>query len=127
MMPPSQFESQSPQEPVRAAFAATDFAPGGGGLGLLLDMELPLMVRFGRTRMQLSELARLNVGSVIELDSPSEDAVELVVNGAVVARGMAVTVEGNYGIRISELVLPSRLDVGRGPAPAGSRENQENG
>jgi hypothetical protein len=37
------------------------------------------------------------------LDRPSENTVELLVNGKVVARGAAVTVHGNYGVRITEI------------------------
>ena len=75
-----------------------------GTLELLMDVELPLLVRFGRTRMPLGELMKMKSGSVIELGPTPENAVELVVNGRVIARGVAVTVQGNYGVRISEIV-----------------------
>lgn len=84
----------------------------GGTLDLLLDMELPLTVRFGSARMPLSDILTLTAGSVIELDRASENAVELLVNGKVVARGAAVTVQGNYGVRIFEVTAP-----GEGIAP----------
>ena len=76
---------------------------GGGTLDLLLDIELPLTIRFGSARMALGELLDLAPGSVIGLDSALENGVDLLVNGKVVARGTAVTVGGNYGVRISEI------------------------
>jgi flagellar motor switch protein FliN len=75
-----------------------------GTMELLMDVELPVLVRFGRTRMPLSELMKMKAGSVIEFGPTPENAVELVVNGRVIARGVAVAIQGNYGVRISEIV-----------------------
>jgi len=72
-------------------------------LEVLKDIELPVSLRFGRTRMTLQELVRLSAGSVIQLDGLPSDPVELLVNGRVVARGEAVIVQNSYGIRISEI------------------------
>jgi len=72
-------------------------------LGLLMDMELPVLVRFGRTRMPLGELKKLGPGSVIEFGPAPQNSVEVLVNGRVVARGLAVFVDGNYGVRITEI------------------------
>ena len=70
---------------------------------LLLDIELPLVVRFGKTKMLLGELMSLKPGSVIDLECALANVVELLVNGKIVARGAAVTVEGRYGVRILEI------------------------
>jgi len=75
-----------------------------GTLGLLMDVELPLMIRFGRTRMPLGQLKALSAGSVIDFGARPENAVELVVNGRVIARGVAVAVNGKYGVRVDEIV-----------------------
>jgi len=69
----------------------------------LMDVELPLTLRFGSTHMPLQELAGLSVGSVIEFDGALGDPVELVVNGRVIARGEAVVLKGCYALRISEI------------------------
>jgi flagellar motor switch protein FliN/FliY len=73
------------------------------GMGALMDVELPLTLRFGSTHMPLQELASLSVGSVIEFDGALNDPVELVVNGRVIARGEAVVLQGCYALRISEI------------------------
>jgi flagellar motor switch protein FliN/FliY len=73
-------------------------------MDLLMDVELPVLVRFGSTRMLLRDLMELQAGSVIEFSQPPEAPVEVLVNGRVVARGIAVVVQGNYGVRISEIV-----------------------
>ena len=78
-------------------------APVGLNLEMLMDIELPLVIRFGQTQMALREIARLTPGSVIDFERGADEPVELLVNGHVVARGEAVTVKGSYGIRISEI------------------------
>jgi flagellar motor switch protein FliN/FliY len=72
-------------------------------LPLLMDVHLPVSIRFGETEMVLEEVIKLGVGSVIELNSAVDEPVELVVNGSVLARGEVVTVDGYYGIRITEI------------------------
>ena len=72
-------------------------------LPLLMDVQLPVSIRFGETEMILEEVIKLGVGSVIELNSAVDEPVELVVNGSVLARGEVVTVDSYYGIRITEI------------------------
>ena len=72
-------------------------------LDVLLDVELPVSVSFGRTIMPLQDVLKLAAGSVIELDRTVNDPVELVINNCVVALGQVVVVEGNYGIKIEKI------------------------
>src|SRR5438105_3335669 len=74
-----------------------------GNLAVLMDVQLPVSIRFGETEMVLEEVIKLGVGSVIELNSGINEPVELVVNGRSLARGEVVTVDGFYGIRITEI------------------------
>jgi len=71
---------------------------------LLLEVSLPVSVSFGRTSMQIREVLKLNTGSIVELDRSVTDPVEVIVNDCVIARGEVVVVDGNYGVRISQLV-----------------------
>jgi len=74
-----------------------------GNLAILMDVQLPVSIRFGETEMVLEEIVKLGVGSVIELNSGMDQPVELVVNNRILARGEVVTVDGFYGIRITEI------------------------
>lgn len=74
---------------------------------VILDMELPLVVRFGRTEMSLKALTSLAPGAVIDLGRSPDDPVEILVSDQVVARGEVVTVAGNYGVRITDIVSPA--------------------
>ncbi|MGI8672532.1 MAG: flagellar motor switch protein FliN [Luteitalea sp.] len=87
-------------------------AAGGGGtaprnLDVVLDIELPISVRFGETQMTLDALARLGPGSMIDLERAPDDPVDVLVNGRLVARGQVVVVSGCYGVRINEVVSPA--------------------
>jgi flagellar motor switch protein FliN/FliY len=74
----------------------------------LMDLELPLSVALGRAQMPIREVLKVTSGSLIELDQNVGDYVELIVHGAVVARGEVVSIKGNYGVRIKEII--SRQD-----------------
>lgn len=71
---------------------------------LLLDVELPVSVSFGRASVPLKDVLKLTSGSIVELNRAVSDAVELIVNNCVIARGEVVVVEGNYGVRIQQIV-----------------------
>jgi flagellar motor switch protein FliN/FliY len=73
-------------------------------LEMLLDVDLELSVSFGHTTLLLQEVLKLSSGSIVELNRSANDPVELMVNNAVVARGEVVVVDGNYGIRVTEVV-----------------------
>jgi len=72
-------------------------------LGAVLDVDLPVVVRFGRTVMPLHAVAELGPGSVIDLGRAPEEPVDLLVGDRVIARGEVVVVGGNYGVRITHL------------------------
>ena len=83
----------------------------GSPMDVLLDIELPVTLRFGRTQMTLNEIIDLNTGSVVDFGNGANSLVEVLVNGRVVARGEAVMVQGNYGVRISEIEKRSSAPV----------------
>ncbi|HVP63099.1 MAG TPA: flagellar motor switch protein FliN [Myxococcaceae bacterium] len=76
-------------------------------LDLLLDVPLDLSIELGRTRMTIQELLALGPGSVIELDKVAGEALDILVNDRLVARGEAVVVNDKFGVRITEIVSPS--------------------
>jgi flagellar motor switch protein FliN/FliY len=73
---------------------------------LLLDVELPVSISFGRAMIPLREVVKLTSGSVVELNRTVSEPVELIVNNCVIARGEVVVIEGNYGVRIQQIISP---------------------
>jgi flagellar motor switch protein FliN/FliY len=91
-------------ELVRLQFIAEPkLTPPHSTLGLLLNIDLPITIRFGAAQMLLQDLAGVKAGSTVEFGRCVSDPVEILVNGRVVARGDAVIVRGNYGVRIIDI------------------------
>jgi flagellar motor switch protein FliN/FliY len=75
-------------------------------LDLVMDVELNVTLRFGKRQLTLREVLELTSGSVVELDRQVEEPVELLLDGQVIARGEAVVIDGNYGMRVTEVSQP---------------------
>jgi flagellar motor switch protein FliN len=72
-------------------------------LDLLLDVEMPVSVSFGRAQLPLKDVIKLTTGSIVELSRSVSEPVDIIVNNCVIARGEVVVVEGNFGVRIKEI------------------------
>lgn len=81
--------------------AQQDVAPE---LGRVIDVPLTVTLRFGQRSMRLREVLELNAGALVELDRQVEDPVDLILDERVIARGEVVIVDGNYGLRVTEIV-----------------------
>lgn len=95
--------------PGARAAAGSGAAPGAypGNLAALLDIDLPLVVRFARTEMSLRSLAQLGPGSMVDMGRSPDAPVQLLIGSQVIAEGEVVVVSGNYGVRITSLVSPA--------------------
>lgn len=72
-------------------------------MNLLLDVDLPVSISFGRTQLPMKDVIKLTTGSIVELNRSVNEPVEVLVNQCLIARGEVVVVEGNYGVRILEI------------------------
>jgi flagellar motor switch protein FliN/FliY len=83
---------------------------GEANLDLLKDVELKVTLRFGQCSMLLRDILELGEGSVVELDREVQEPVDLLLDGRLIARGEVVIVDGNYGLRVQELVHSAAAD-----------------
>jgi flagellar motor switch protein FliN/FliY len=86
-----------------AAGALTKAAIREGNLELLWDVALSLTLRFGQRELLLKEILELSPGAVLELDRQIDEPVDLLLGRKVIARGEVVIVDGNYGLRVTEV------------------------
>lgn len=87
------------------------------------QLQMAVSVVLGHARVSAREVLKFTNGSVIELDRSMPDAIEVVVHGRVVARGEVVSVQGNYGIRIKELMSRNdRITLGQNVSSSGKEE-----
>lgn len=75
-------------------------------LEAVFDVPVRISVVLGRTKMPVSELLRLDTGTVIELDRQVGEAVEIFINERLVARGEIVLVESKLGVTMTEIIKP---------------------
>jgi flagellar motor switch protein FliN/FliY len=100
--PATPAEVHEPAGPPRGEAPAPERSPRT--LDLLMEVDLPVSVSFGRAQLPLKDVLKLSIGSIVELNRTLTEPVEVIVNNCVIARGEVVVVEGNYGVRIQEVI-----------------------
>ena len=90
--------------PKTAPVAPRQPVPSEEKLELLMDVELDVTLRFGARRMLLREILELDAGAVVQLDREVQEPADLLLDGKLIARGDVVIVDGNYGLRVTEVV-----------------------
>jgi flagellar motor switch protein FliN/FliY len=85
-----------------------DAQPGGGDLERLESVSVEVAVEIGRTNMTLGEALALAPGSIVTLDRPTDQPVDLLVNGRPIARGEVIAVDEEFGLRVTEIIRPPR-------------------
>jgi flagellar motor switch protein FliN len=101
-------ESAEPADrpaPAETAVAHRQDPPPAGSrtMELLLDVDLPISISFGKTQLPMKDVLKLTTGSIVELNRGVNEQVEVLVNQCLIARGEVVVVDGNYGVRIQEI------------------------
>ena len=106
-------EGDAAESVAPAAFA--NFAPAGqrrrragNDINMILDIPVQLTVELGRTRIPIKHILQLAQGSVVELDALAGEPMDVLVNGYLIAQGEVVVVNDKFGIRLTDIVTPSR-------------------
>lgn len=74
------------------------------GYGLIQEIDVRLTVELGRKNLPLREILALGENSVVELDRLTDEPLDIMVNGRLIARGEVVAQGNRFAIRILELV-----------------------
>ena len=106
--PSAQQGPSATAQPPAAAFGSTPTPALSPGLELLLDVELEASLRFGCREMPLGEILDLGPGDVVQLDRHVSDPVDLIVGDKIVATGEVVLINGNFGLKITEVAAPRK-------------------
>jgi flagellar motor switch protein FliN/FliY len=91
--------------------------PRSGDLRRLSDVPVDLTVEMGRTRMTVGETLELRQGSIITLNRMAGEPVDLLVNGAPIARGEVVVIDEQFGLRVTEMLGDAADRAETAPAP----------
>lgn len=74
------------------------------GFDFLKDVDVRLTVELGRTEMKLKDVLSLTEESVVLLDRLTDQLLDVLVNGTLIARGEVVAQGERFGLRIVELI-----------------------
>lgn len=74
----------------------------------VLDIPVSATVQLGKTTLQIADLLKLSVGSVVELNKRAGEPVELYVNDRLIALGEVVVIDETFGLRVTSIVEPKQ-------------------
>lgn len=80
---------------------------GDNNLDVILDIPVTLSMEVGRTEITINNLLQLSQGSVVELDRLAGEAMDVMVNGTLIAHGEVVVVDEKFGIRLTDVISPT--------------------
>ncbi len=100
------FDLEEMAAPRRAGGPEAHVERSAADLEAVFDVPVRVSVVLGRTKMAVSELLKMDVGTVIELDRQVGEAVEIFINERLVARGEIVLVDGRLGVTMTEIIKP---------------------
>ncbi len=100
--------TQSVAQPVEFTQLTAEDSPAADmSLDLILDVPVTLSLEVSRTRMPIRNLLKLQQGSVVELERAAGEALDVYVNGTLIAQGEVVVVNDRFGVRLTEVVSPA--------------------
>lgn len=104
-------DGASSEGPTVAPAALPDLGRAGlvdsqRSIHLLSDVVTRVSVQIARGTVRVRDLVAMSAGSVFELDREAGDAVDILVNGSMVARGDIVVVGQQLGVRIAAVCEP---------------------
>ncbi len=85
-----------------------DVSRTASDLETVFDIPVQVSAVLGRSRMQVSQLMRINKGAVVELDRKVGEAIDIYVNNRLVARGEVVVVDDRLGVTMTEIIKGNR-------------------
>ena len=76
----------------------------------LLDLPLRVWAKVGRTRMPAASVVGMAEGAILDLDREPDEPADLYVNGRHYGTGRLILVDGEWAVRIEE-ILPGAASV----------------
>lgn len=83
------------------------------GFDLLREVDVCLSVEIGRTEMKLKDVLALGEDSVVMLDRLTDELLDVMVNGKVIAHGEIVAEGGRFALRIVEMAGAGSTNEGQ--------------
>ena len=72
------------------------------GYGLIQEIDVRLTVELGRKNLPLREILTLGENSLVELDRLTDEPLDIMVNGRLIARGEVVLIDSALGVTLTD-------------------------
>ncbi len=79
-------------------------AKSAADLEQVFDVPVIVSAVLGNSRMPIGDLLKLAPGTVLELDRKVGEAIDILVNNRLVARGEVVLVDERLGVTMTEII-----------------------
>ena len=104
--------SNSEEEPIlrkESNLDNFDIPNSASDLEAVYDIPVKVSAILGKSKIKVSQLLKINKGTIIELDKKVGEAIDIYVNSNLVARGEVVVVDDKLGITMTEIVkMPTK-------------------
>lgn len=102
-------ESSATVQPIRfEEFTDGLVANEKENMELLMDLQLQVSVELGKVKKPIKEILQFTQGTIVELDRLAGENVDVLVSGKIIAKGEVVVVDQNFGVRITQIVIPEK-------------------
>ena len=86
-----------------------DIPSSASDLEAVYDIPVKVSAILGKSKIKVSQLLKINKGTIMELDKKVGEAIDIYVNNNLVARGEVVVVDDKLGITMTEIVkMPTK-------------------
>ena len=75
----------------------------------LVDISIDFVTELGSTSIRTDEFIKLKKGSIIDLQKPAGESVEIYINNKIVGKGEVMVYEENLAVRINEILDSSSI------------------
>jgi len=68
-----------------------------------MNAQMDITVSMGSTRAKIEKIVNLKIGDVIELDKHVEEALDIIVNGKLIASGESIILDNKLAVKLSKI------------------------
>jgi flagellar motor switch protein FliN/FliY len=69
----------------------------------IMNSQMDITVSMGETKATIDKIVNLKIGDVITLDKSLEEALDININGTIIASGESIILDNKLAIRLSKI------------------------
>ena len=72
-------------------------------INMLLDVNIPIAVQLGQTKMSVRDLLKMKKGQVVKLNRMAGEPVDVFISKKMLAKGEITVIDDKLSVRIAQL------------------------